>query len=102
MKGEPSSVGTPLTAIIASRFARSVQTGARRKDGMPTKGNLRLTSVAGSVAGSGMAGAPSAAIGELDTQDDAGAMAFAPRAMGVALVRTLPASAGRREGSRGS
>src|SRR5262249_8478949 len=45
MKGEPSSVGTPMTAIMASSFARSVQMGARRNDGMPTKGNFRLTSV---------------------------------------------------------
>src|SRR5262249_39821054 len=51
MKGEPSSVGTPMTAIMASRFARSVQIGERRNDGMPTNGNFRLTSAAGSFAG---------------------------------------------------
>src|SRR5438128_90672 len=38
MKGEPSSVGAPTTAMSASSSPRSAQMAARRNDGIPTNG----------------------------------------------------------------
>ena len=49
MNGDPSSLGTPITAMSASSRSRSVAMTERKKDGMPTNGAFQRGSTPGCI-----------------------------------------------------